>query len=319
MIRFISITKEFHMQGLFSKRYKKQIDNKTITYPSFNRPLRKRLSMICNQYNEWHDNAFDGPSDTQDETVIALRHAYGEDQLMIKEDDDSLKTEAKNLDQFIIWAYPHRVIDALEAFYRLLPSSSNNAFQQEVNAVLTEESSPWRIIDGHMYMVDSRFLDALKDQIENGLRLEGFSGAHEEFQDARSHLQAGEFDVAVLKANRAFESTMMSLLNQSSGTADDLLKRIKGNTDLLNDIPVDVQSVIVTKVLQGLPILRHKIAGHGQGSKPVKLKRAYGELAVNLSASYVKFLIDLKSEQKQPIIEPPIKEIVYDENDDCPF
>ena len=145
-------------------------------------------------------------------------------------------------------------------------------------------------------MVDSRFLDALKDQAEEEMKREGFLGAHEEFRDARSYLQAGATDDAIHKANCAFESALKSLLNQREGTANDLLNKLREETDLLDAVSPEAQKVIILKVLQGLPVLRHKIGGHGQGAEPANVPRAYGDLAVNLAATYIKFLLDLKKE-----------------------
>ena len=283
------------MQGLFSKRFQKALRQKTIPYPSFSRVLRKRLAMVCHDYNE-PCGSFEDYSDTEDEAVHALKKAYGKDKLSVQDEETDGDRDATGFGDFLVFAYPDSVLDALEAYYRLLPPDQQQYFQTEINSVLAEENSPWRMSEGRMYMVDSRFLDALRDQVEEEMRKEGFLGAHEEFRDARGYLQAGDIDDAVHKANCAFESALKSLLNQKEGTADNLLKKLREETALLDGVPDDAQKAIVSKVLQGLPVLRHKIGGHGQGANPLHIPRAYGDLALNLSASYIKFLLDLKKE-----------------------
>lgn len=283
------------MEGLFSKRFKKALTAKTIPFPSFSRTLRKRLAMTCRDHNEaW--GPFGDYTDTEDETVLALKKTYGKDTLRVQDEVTNGDRDATGFDDFVVFAYPHHVLDALEAFYRLLSDGKKHPFQVELNAVLTEEESSWRMSDDRIYMVDSRFLDALKDQTEEEMKREGFLGAHEEFRDARGYLQAGDADDAIQKANCAFESALKSLLNQREGSADDLLKKLREETDLLDGVPNEAQKAIVSKVLQGLPVLRHKLGGHGQGAKPIDVPRAYGDLAVNLAATYIKFLLDLKKE-----------------------
>lgn len=287
------------MQGLFSKRLRKALSAKTILYPSFSRILRKRLAMTCSDYNE-SSGPFEECSDTKDEAIHALKKAYGKDSLRVQDERTGRDRDASSFEDFLVFAYPHNVLDALEGFYRLLPDDKKHRFQVELNSVLTEENSPWIMSDGRMYMVDSRFLNALKDQVEEEMMREGFLGAHEEFRDARSHLQAGDADDAIHKANCAFESALKSLLNQKEGTADELLKRMRDETDLLDGVPDEAQKAIISKVLQGLPVLRHKLAGHGQGTEPVEVPRAFGDLAVNLAATYIKFLLELKRELVPP-------------------
>lgn len=283
------------MQGLFSKRFQKALSQRKMPYPSFPRTVRKRLAMVCRDHAVfWQD--YDGWSGTEDEAVQALKKAYGKDTLRVQDERSGGDRDAEGFDDFVVFAYPQYVLDAMEVFYRLLPEDKRQSFQSEINAVLTEEESPWLMSDGRMYMIDSRFLDTLKNQLEEEMRREGFLGAHEEFRDARSYLQSGDVDDAIQKANRAFESALKSLLNQKEGTADDLLQKLRDKTDLLDGVPEEAQKALTSKVLQGLPVLRHKLAGHGQGAEPIDIPRAYGDLAVNLCAAYIKFLFDLKKE-----------------------
>jgi hypothetical protein len=283
------------MEGLFSKRFSKALDDKRIPNPSFSQVLRNRLAMKCRQ----HCENCGGFVDTESEVVNALKRAYGRAALRVRDEATKGSRDTHDFWDFLNYAYPNHVIDAIEAFYRLLSVGTQHAFQVAVNAVLAEEDSPWLLSDGRMYMVDSRFLDALKNQIEDEMRREGFLGAHEEFRDARGYLQAGDMKVAIQKANCAFESFLKSLLNQSEGSADDLLKKLQAETDLLHGVPSEAQKVIVSKVLHGLTALRHKIGGHGS-QVPLNVPRAYGDLAVNLAATYIKFLVDLKRQLAPP-------------------
>lgn len=301
------------MEGLFSKRFKKALAVNKIPYPSFKRNLRKRLAMICHDHSEV---SFYNSPDTEVAAFMALKKAYGMETLRVQDEMTDQGKNATSFEDFLVFAYPQHVLDALEAFYRLLSDEYKHPFLVEINAVLTEENSSWRMSDERMYLVDSRFLEALKNQIEDEMKQAEFFGAHEEFNDALSNLLSGDIDDAIHKANCAFESALKSLLEQSEGAADDLLKYLRNKTDLLGAVSEKVQSAITSKVLLGLPVLRNKIGGHGQGPKPIDVPRAYGDLAINLAATYIKFLLDLKKELKpisnfeeHPDIDP----------DDVPF
>lgn len=255
-------------------------------------------------------------NDVGGETLEALKMAYGMDTLMVKVDSDSDEREATDFEDFILYAHPHKVLDTLEAFYKLLPENETNSLQANINAVLSEEYSPWLMSDGLMYMIDNRFLDALKEQVEADMKDEGFWGAHEEFKEARSYLLAGSVDVAIHKANCSFESALKSLLNQKGGTLNSLLKTMSKETDLLDAVSPAAKNVISSKVLHGLTILRNNIGGHGQGAMPVDVPRAYGEFALNLAAAYTKFLIDLKREKDTT---PDGNDLAEIDEEDLPF
>jgi hypothetical protein len=301
--------------GLFSKRFKTALDKKTIPYPSFLRVLRKRLLKTCSKYSvEWQD--FGTYYSTESEVIDALRMAYGKDRLVVKDDPNSEEREATGFEDYFMHTYPHNVLDALEAFYRCLDKEIALVMQEDINAVLLEENSPWIMSDGQMFMIDNHFLDSLKERALSLMQSEGYWGAYNEINEARSHLMAGSIDVAIHKANCAFESTLKSILGKYEGTAQELTTVLAKETDILENVPESVKKVITKNILSGLPALRHKIGGHGQGEKPVSAPRAYGELAINLAVAYIKFLTDLKGQLKITTNE---EDINSSENDDVPF
>jgi hypothetical protein len=250
--------------GLFSKRFKTALDKKTIPYPSFLRVLRKRLVKTCSKYTiEWQD--FGTYYSTESDVIEALKTAYGKDSLAVKEDPNSEEREAMGFEDYFMHSYPHNVLDALEAFYRCLDKENALVMQEDINAVLLEESSPWIMSDGQMFMIDNRYLDSLKEQALSLMKNEGYWGAYNEIKEARSYLMVGSIDVAIHKANCAFESTLKSILGKCEGTAQELTTMLAKETDILESVPESVKKVITKNILSGLPALRHKIGGHGQG------------------------------------------------------
>jgi len=267
--------------------------------------------MVCHDYNcrlNFHD--------TEGETLLALKKAYGQDRLRAQDEATNGDRDATDFEDFMVYCYPSGVLDALEAFYRLLPDHYWRDFQAEVNWTLREEGSPWQFCDGRAFMVDSEFLDALQTEAIEAMHIDGFLGAHKEFKEARSHLLAGDSAVAILKANCAFESALKTLLSKTEGTAKDLLRGLLEESNLLEGVPSGAQKAIAKTVLQGLPVLRNKLGGHGQGADPVEIPRAYGYLALNLAASYIKFLHDIRCDSAPP--KDPEEDTDFND-DDVPF
>ncbi len=303
------------MVGLFSKRFKSALDARKIPTPSFTRVLRKRLAVACHEYNESYGSGW-GYSDDEDDALAALKKAYGKDELRVQDEKGEGDRATSGFEDFLVFAYPTLVLDALEAFHAQVASRAGSSLQSSLNSILEEEGSPWRMSDGRAYLVDSRYVDALKMNAAEEMKRQGWLGAHEEFTDARSYLLAGEADDAIQNANRAFESALQSLLNQKGGTAGDLLKLMLKDTALFDAIPEAARKAMVGQILQGLPTLRHNLGGHGQGDSPVEVPRSYGNLALNLAAAYITFLLELKAELSPPQPASPA-ETVFE--DDVPF
>jgi len=271
--------------------------------------------MACHGFNECYELEW-GYSDDEDDALAALKKGHGKDELRVQDEKREGDRTATGFEDFLVYAYPTLVLDALEAFHAQVASRAGSSLQIMLNSILEEEGSPWRMFDGRAYLVDSRYVDALKTNAADEMKRQGWLGAHEEFADARSHLLAGEADDAIQKANRAFESSLQSLLNRKGGTAGDLLKLMLRDTALLDAIPEAARKAMVGQVLQGLPTLRHNLGGHGQGDSPVEVPRSYGNLSLNLAAAYITFLLELKAELSPP---QPGSLTESDSGDDIPF
>ena len=64
--------------------------------------------------------------DTENEAVHALKKAYGKDKLRVQDEQKRGDRDTTGFGDFLVFAYPDPVLDALEAYYRLLPMTANN-------------------------------------------------------------------------------------------------------------------------------------------------------------------------------------------------
>lgn len=150
------------MVGFFSKRYKDALANKKLPHRSFGRALRKRLAMVCRDPSEeWGSSSWDY-TNSEIEAVEALKKAYGKDELRVQDEPSGGHRAASDFSDFMVFAYPHHVLDALEAFCCEVPDPKRLGLQANLNAILEEERSPWRMADGRMFLADDRFVAALK-------------------------------------------------------------------------------------------------------------------------------------------------------------
>ncbi len=64
--------------------------------------------------------------------------------------------------------------------------------------------------------------------------------------------------------------------------------------------PETIRSGFAEQVMKTLPFLRNKLAGHRQGADVVNVPGIYGELAMQLAATFHNFLISKHLERQPP-------------------
>lgn len=291
------------MEGLFSKRYKEALKSNIIPKPKIYHHIRNRVYMLCKDFDKYEILGEVITGEVLNNCENSLKMAYGEEDLFFFGVDAYRELDIKKTNEnYFLFCNSERFIDLIEAYYYHLYIEVKQSFQDRLNSIFIEEVVPWQMISGKMFMLDRGFCDALKKNSLKELEIEGLFGAYEEFKDSKSYLDSGKSDKAIQNANCAFESVLKSYLNADNGTTDDLLIKAK-NKKLFEQVPDKIQMVIVKKVLQGLTALRNNIGGHGQGKDNINVPRPYGELGVNLAATYIKFIIDLKRLEKSTIEE----------------
>ena len=169
----------------------------------------------------------------------------------------------------------------------------NQRFQE--NAVGYQYQHP----PGQIVRMDSQFLHA--EVVEPAVSLlydEGFTGALDEFLQAHKHYREGNNKEAISSALNAFESVMKTIceyrkweFDAQKATASALIKTLLDN----NLIPSEMQSHFTglrTTLESGVPAIRNKFAGHGQGSEPVEVPDYLASYALHLTASNIVFLVE---------------------------
>jgi hypothetical protein len=168
----------------------------------------------------------------------------------------------------------------------------------ELNYRLREHGLGYQFEEGKIIRVDSQFIHAEIVKPAIALLHEiGFAGASEEFLQAHEHYRAKRYPEAIAGALKSFESTMKGICDvrawkySSSATAKGLIDVILSK----ELIPSSLESHFsgFRSVLEsGLPMLRNKQGGHGQGKDPVVVPPHLAAYALHLAASNIVMLVE---------------------------
>ena len=166
----------------------------------------------------------------------------------------------------------------------------------EINERFREHGVGYQFESGEIIRVDSQLLHA--ELIKPVLALlsdHDFSGANEEFLKAHEHYRHGRNKEALVECLKAFESTMKVICDQrgwryeKTAPAKKLIEVCFDNA--LVPAPLQAQFGALRSTLEsGVPTVRNKMGGHGQGSEPVEVPAYLVEYTLNLTASAIRLL-----------------------------
>lgn len=168
----------------------------------------------------------------------------------------------------------------------------------ELNERFKEHGVGYQFESGEIIRVDSRFLHA--EAVKPALAVlhdESFKGANEEFLKAHEHYRHGRYKECLVDALKAFESTMKTICDlrgwptQPTDTARNLIAICLSNG--LFPTHLNSQFSSIRSLLEsGIPTVRNKSGGHGQGSSPVAVPEYLARYALNLTATSILFMVE---------------------------
>ncbi len=132
-----------------------------------------------------------------------------------------------------------------------------------------------------------------------------FRGAQDEFLSAHRHYRERRYKEAVVDALKAFESTMKSILDERKWQYDidkdpaSRLVQILFEHQLIPSMLQNQFTHLRGLLESGLPTIRNKTSGHGQGTEPVVLPKYIAEYALHIAAANIVFLVHAYEEYKQ--------------------
>lgn len=169
---------------------------------------------------------------------------------------------------------------------------------EELNQRFREHAIGYQYIEGQIVRVDSEYIyeEAVQPAISM-MSEEGFEGASQEFMSAHEHFRKGRHKEAISDALKAFESVMKTICKRKgwevrdNATAKPLINTLFQNGLLSISLQTQFSSLRDT-LESGLPTIRNKNSGHGQGESIVHLPTHLVAYALHLAATNILFLIE---------------------------
>jgi hypothetical protein len=181
--------------------------------------------------------------------------------------------------------------------------SSEDAIS-ELNHRFRQHNLGYQYNNGQIIRVDSGFIHT--EIILPGLSLlsnHDFQGAEEEFRNAHKHYRKQEYKDAIVDALNAFESTMKTICKKSGwsyserATAKDLINVMFKN-ELIPKYLETYFASLRSLLESGIPTVRNKTSGHGQGEFPVDVPEYLASYVLHLTASNIVLLVEAYQAQQ---------------------
>ena len=169
----------------------------------------------------------------------------------------------------------------------------------ELNHRFREHGIGYQYENGQIIRVDSYFIHA--EAVIPALTLisdEGFIGAEQEFRSAHKYYRNQEYEASIVEALKAFESTMKTICDKFSwaydktATASKLIEIILKREELVPSYLQNHFSGLRQVLEAGVPTVRNKEAGHGQGTEIRGVPEYLASYILHLTASNIVFLVE---------------------------
>ncbi|EGQ9412398.1 STM4504/CBY_0614 family protein [Vibrio cholerae] len=170
---------------------------------------------------------------------------------------------------------------------------------EEINERMKRDGFGFEYTNGQLIRVDSQYVhsEIVKPAL---LILENYKGARDEFLSAHEHYRHNRYEECLVDCNKAFESVMKSIYTkrgwefQNTATAKNLI-RIGLDQELIPSYLQEQFNNFAGLLGSGIPTIRNKEAGHGQGEHLRDVPEQLVKYALHLTATNIVFLGDCDS------------------------
>ena len=178
-------------------------------------------------------------------------------------------------------------------------SQTANEAIEELNHRFREHEIGYQYENGQIIRVDSHFIHS--EAVIPALTLiseEGFIGAEQEFRSAHKYYRNQEYEASIVEALKAFESTMKTICDKLSwaydktATASKLIEIILKREELVPSYLQNHYSGLRQVLDAGVPTVRNKEAGHGQGTEIRGVPEYLASYILHLTASNIVLLVE---------------------------
>ena len=208
-----------------------------------------------------------------------------------------------------------KVLSAIELVFRMMdeklrhtPFYLNNLGApvdeviSELNLRFRERGIGYEYACGQIIKIDSKLIhsEVMKPALSL-LHAPLFKGANEEFLSAHKHYREGRLEECLVDCCKALESTLKVICTkrgwkyQPTDSVKKLLDVVFKNR-LVPSFSESHFSTLRSTLESGLPPLRNKMGGHGQGAEIRETPESIGAYALHLTATNIVFLVNSEAD-----------------------
>lgn len=300
---------------IFSKRKKEELGiiDEVYEYDDIPEKLRNQIMHIWNDSIGEYDKAWDLIHDIIVKELGLLRIV--EQTYYVKKDgcikfllNHDITDEVIDIIE-VSFSVIENIVSRLSHYergYKNIKQQPNEAIE-ELNHRFKENSVGYEYIDGKIIRIDREFTHAeiVKPAIKILHELE-FEGASDEFMEAHKNYRESDYKSAINNAQKSFESMMKTICekmnyeyDKEKDTAKALIKRLIDEDFIPKHLSNHFDGLrsclngIITSLESGLPTLRNRKSGHGQGEEIVGVPEYLAAYAINLVATNIVLLADI--------------------------
>ncbi len=300
--------------NLFSKRQKRLRGEfpEIYTYDNIPKSLRVQIiHIIKDAIGVRKDGRKDEPEKVYKYIHETLCREYG---VFSLGDMYSKNDEDRVLSFLLSTKDSERIIDVIELFFKFIDRIIKQSFEdyewntvvnikpdeaiEELNERFKEHGIGYSFHGSEIIKVDSTYTHSeITKPTISLLWNKKFTGANEEYLKAHEHYRHGRNKECLTECLKAFESTMKIICSEKGWTykqtdnAKNLIQTCFKN-QLVPSFTQNQFTSLKNLLESGIPTIRNKLGGHGQGQIPFKVDNEMTRYGLNLTGTNIIFLIE---------------------------
>jgi AbiJ N-terminal domain 4 len=298
--------------NLFSKRQKRlrgEISD-VLTYDDIPETLRVQIVHIIRDAIGKDGYNSENAKEVYDFLHKTLCREYGLFSLV----SHRLDAENNVLDYFLETKDTEKAIDIIELSFKAINVYIGNDFNrykyyvkiiiepkeaiEELNQRFKEHAIGYQFDGGEIIRVDSTYAHSeITKPTISLLQSNKFTGANEEYLKAHEHYRHGRNKECLAECLKALESTLKIICKEKGWTynqndTSSKLIQICFDNNLIPSFSQSQFTSLRSLLESGIPTIRNRLGGHGQGQVPQKVDDEITRYAINLTGTNIIFLIE---------------------------
>ncbi|WPD25072.1 MAG: hypothetical protein SD837_02840 [Candidatus Electrothrix scaldis] len=244
-------------------------------------------------------------SSEADETIKEINKVLCREYGVFRLSDEYDKAFSELADFLLQTKDYEQALDVIELTFRIIDKSIRknlyhynqrlnvDALINELNQRFREAGVGYQYESGELIRVDSQFIhsEAVKPVLSL-LKAQRYHSVNQEFLQAHEHYRHGRYEESTTECLKAFESLLKTICSGRNWAYDqkDTAKKLIAivlNNGLIPSFMQNQLNVMQNLLESGVPTVRNKLAGHGQGPTPRQMPDYIASYVLHLTATTI--------------------------------